>query len=104
MVNSVKIGGIEYDVLLVPNLKEDGEALNGNIKYNDQEICINENLERDQRSVTLLHEIFHAILIKSGWKHNERMIEMLSYNMFEVIKDNHKILLEYILKEEDEQV
>jgi len=92
----MKIGVIDYKITEVSGLKDGNIDLNGHIIYNDMEIKLEKSLAPIPKAITLLHEILHGIIIQSGWKHNELLIEMLSYNLYQVLKDNHKEIMGYI--------
>ncbi|MTI62261.1 MAG: hypothetical protein FH762_20140 [Firmicutes bacterium] len=58
----VKIGGINYEVLLVPLKSEElnyGDAI-GSIIHSECKIWINKEMPLQKQQETLLHEIIHA--------------------------------------------
>ena len=101
-MKSIKIGAIEYDIYEIADLRSsDDEKLNGHIKYEDMEIKINEHLEQPQKAIALLHEILHGIAHLTGRGHNERKIDSMAQNLYQVLRDNWDVIGEYILSKEN---
>lgn len=87
----IKIGGLDYDVIEEPNLcAEDGtRRLNGHIVYDRCQIKIDNGLNPQAKNITMWHEIIHGILTHAGVKdHDETHIEVLSYGLDQVLRDN----------------
>jgi hypothetical protein len=76
----LKVGGVVYEVRIV-KMKDAAEVLRGcNI------IKINEKLSQENREEALIHECLHIIC----WEmKDERVIEMLSQGIYQVMKDNN---------------
>jgi len=88
----VKIGWREYTITQGEHRSDDcGNDVLGSIAYERNEIFIYENQNHDNKAVTLLHEIIHGIFFLSGRAddmRNEPLIECLSENLYQVIKEN----------------
>jgi len=91
----VKIGWREYEIVQGEHRTgADGGDLYGEISYENNKIYIYDKLDADNKAVTLLHEIIHGIFYLAGRTDNrndEGLIECLSENLYQVIKENPKI-------------
>ena len=96
--NKVKIGWREYTVEQSEHRSGDGGGdLYGEINYEGQKIYIYDKLTPDNKVVTLLHEIMHGIFYISGhekWRKDEGLIDCISENLYQVIKDNPDLFKE----------
>jgi hypothetical protein len=89
MLDKVKIGAVDYQVVEVENLVDGVTVLNGHILYNESVIKLEQNMSVQQKDVTLWHEIIHGILTHAGFSnHNEKMVEALGYGVLMVLRDN----------------
>jgi len=73
---------------------ENGGELYGEIKYEDNKIFIYQKLDHDNKAITLLHEAIHWIFYNAGqkeWRENETLIECLSENLYQIIKENPEL-------------
>ena len=92
--DKIRIGGVEYDIKLVDNLREGNQLLYGQISYEDCEIRLS-TTDGDGyqfRCVTLIHEILHGIadhanldIEKAG---TEQVIDTLAKGLYAVLQDN----------------
>ena len=90
----IRIGGIEYQVTEVENLREGYQLLYGQIDYGSAEIRLSKtDGENHQfRCVTLIHEILHGIAdhanldIKKAT--TEQVIDTLAKGLYAVLQDN----------------
>ena len=84
----LKIGGHTYEVRLV----DDGEALfldgEGAISRDTHIIEINSRYPQSEKEATLLHEIFHALNATFDEGTNHMLVESLSQQLYQVLKDN----------------
>lgn len=88
---SVKLGWRNYRILQDEHRCSEEGDLSGEIDYANSVIYIYDKLSEDEKCVTLLHEIIHGIFYLSGRKkqmNDEPLIECLSENLYQVIKDN----------------
>jgi hypothetical protein len=90
----VKVGGIRYKVSYIPNLKDDGRPLDGQIDHSLAEISIKANMDEQIMAQTVLHEILHAIESQTGRRHElkEPMIDAIAFGIYQVIRDNPQLV------------
>lgn len=86
--DSIRIGGIDFTVKEVADLKDGNQGLNGWIRYNESEIHVEEKLGPQMKRATVWHEVFHGVLEQAAVKHNEQLIEVLAYGIVQVLRDN----------------
>lgn len=88
MENTVKVGGVTYDVEIVDDLHgSDGEW--GCIKYKRALIQLDSGLEQQIHNQTFVHEMTHAMLVEAGYSdHEEDMANRLGLVLYQVLKDN----------------
>lgn len=97
MIHAVKVGPIIYELMEINGLRDGDEKIDGRIKYDLCKILLEANQSPQSQHVVLWHEIIHAILVQAGFrKHDERMIEALSYGIVSVLQDNHPELRKLI--------
>jgi len=92
---SVRVGAIDYEVEYVKNLcdLEGTTRLNGYIDYSRSLIQLDTNLSVQASTVTLLHEVIHAILTQAGIdEHDEILIQVLAYGLYGFMKENFIML------------
>lgn len=89
---SVRIAGVEYDVLLdVQDLNDGFQMLMGQIDYLESEIRISDRANSPQMNcITLWHEILHGIQFNNGMEieNEEPIIEMFARGIYQVLQDN----------------
>lgn len=90
--NSVRIGGTEYEIQIVPNLRNGNLAAYGYISYDDSIIQLSstDGTEHQKRCKILWHEILHGIIEHSGLdvKNEETVVDVLSKGIYQVLQDN----------------
>lgn len=88
--SSVRIGAIDYDVVLVDGLEgDDHVALNGHIVYNANQIRVEADMTMTSTFATIWHEVLHGLLEQAGIEaHDERSIIALGYGITAVLRDN----------------
>lgn len=96
--DSVRIAGVEYRVVFVPDLNDRLNLLYGEIDY---EKCIIEisstSCESEHmKCITLLHEILHGIRKNSGLeiKNEEQIVDMFARGLYQVLQDNQSRMFE----------
>lgn len=100
----IRIGGVEYDVKLVENLRTDRSILYGMIDYEASEISISTTdcKGHQMKCICLLHEILHGIVEHAGLDvknaDEEQVVETMSKGLYAVLQDNGGRLFD--LKEE----
>ncbi len=86
---TIRIGGTDYTVKVVKDLRDGNTGLNGHILYNNCEIRIEEDMTEHIQWVTAWHEVIHGILEHAGMSdHKEDMVCALGYGITQVLRDN----------------
>lgn len=86
----IKINGIPYKVNVTENIKL-GINYGGEILYGDQEINIRP-MGNEMKEIVFLHECVHGMLEALGYeKHDEKLIDGLSHQLFMLINDNPEV-------------
>lgn len=89
---SVRIGGVEYEVIdNVSGLNDGQNVLAGEISYNDSVIRLNEAVAGHQmKCITLWHEILHGIRNHAGIEieDEETVVEIFARGIYQVLQDN----------------
>ena len=89
----IKIGGIDYEVILVPLKSEEldyGDNI-GCIRHTDCKIWINKDMPVQKQQETLIHEIIHAIDVFIGDRDHEKPeehVEEFGKVLYQVLRDN----------------
>ncbi len=89
-MEKIDILGVPYTISRVPYISRE-ELTVGQIDYLGQEIKILDDLEDALYHVTLLHEIFHAILNQLGFSEeesNEHLVQSLATALYQVLTRN----------------
>ena len=90
--NSVRIGGVEYDVQSEEVVRIGTELCYGSISYPDALILISEGDGggHQHKCITLWHEILHGLLNHACLKleNEEDVVEVLSKGIYQVLQDN----------------
>lgn len=87
----IQIGPVRFQVVTHKNLCDtDGSTrLDGHIVYSLSQIRLDDDLGPQARRQVTWHEIIHGILTQAGVKkHDEAMIEALTYGLMNVLRDN----------------
>lgn len=89
---SVRIGGIEYEIKYAPYLRLNDVLCYGTINYNESIILLSETdgTGHQKRCCTLWHEILHGIRNHAGLEieNEEEVIEMFAKGIYQVLQDN----------------
>jgi hypothetical protein len=95
---SVRIGGVDYEVRITPNLRDGAKLLYGHIDYYNSviELSDTDNNGHQARCITLLHEILHGItnhaeldFEKAG---EEQIVTVLAKGIYQVLQDNRGLM------------
>lgn len=89
---SVRIAGVEYKVILVPNLMNGATAAYGYIDYENSVISLSDTFGtgHQKRCQILLHEILHGIREHNGMEieNEEAIVDMFAKGIYQVLQDN----------------
>ena len=89
---SIRIAGVEYKVVLVPNLNNGTNLAYGHIDYENSVISLSETngAERQRRCQILWHEILHGIRENNGMaiENEEAVVDMFARGIYQVLQDN----------------
>lgn len=90
--DSIRIGGTEYTIKIVPNLRNGILAAYGHIDYDKSliELSATDGTEHQKRCKILWHEILHGIIEHAGInvKNEEDVVDVLSKGIYQVLQDN----------------
>lgn len=96
--NNIRIGGVDYKIKIVPNLRDGTENLAGCIDYYNSEISLSDtdNNGHQARCITLWHEILHGIAnhaeMDFSKSDEEHIITVLAKGIYQVLQDNARVL------------
>lgn len=97
---SVRIGGVEYDVVRTPELNTGYQMAYGHIDYEHSVIELTGNLDEktchQKLCVILLHEILHGVREHAGLEieNEEEVVDMFAKGLYQVLQDNGKRLFD----------
>ena len=96
--DSVRIGGVEYEVFdNQPSLNDGENLLYGQIDYRESTIRLFNLCEGHQmKCITLLHEILHGIRNHAGLEveNEEDVVDMFARGLYQVLQDNGRRLFD----------
>lgn len=61
MIKKVKIGGLDYSIIVANKVSEEDPGCEGMILFPKQEIRLQEGMAKDYTNQVLVHEIVHGI-------------------------------------------
>lgn len=85
---AVTIGPVTYTVQEVERLTDEGKPLLGMISYKTATIEIDAGMPDAIKLVTFVHECLHGLLHHAGVKHNEGVVQALSYGLVDLFHAN----------------
>jgi len=94
-VSRIKVGPTHYSVVRRPSPITEGEGTNvfGRTLYDSSQLIIANHLSPEVEILTILHEVFHAMLFHCGIKqHDEPFVETASGYLLDLIRDNSKLI------------
>lgn len=104
--NTVRIGGVEYNVERTEIVRIGNDICFGAIDYSESVIQLSENDGggHQHQCVTLWHEILHGILNHACLKpeNEEEIVEVLSKGIYQVLQDNGRRFFDIVEQEESE--
>ena len=100
---SIRISGVEYEIVLVPNLMSGATAAYGHIDYDNTVIELSDTFgtEHQKRCQILWHEILHGIRENNGMeiKNEEAVVDMFAKGIYQILQDNGERLFDIEAKE-----
>lgn len=89
---SVRIGGVEYPIRYVENLRHGALIAYGHIDYENCviELSSTDGTAHEKRCLILWHEILHGIRQHAGLEieNEEEIVEMFAKGVYQVLQDN----------------
>lgn len=89
---SIRIAGVEYKIIFVPNLNNGTNLAYGYIDYENTTISLSDThgTEHQKRCKALWHEILHGIRENNGMEieNEEAIVEMFAKGIYQVLQDN----------------
>lgn len=102
---SVRIGGVEYEIEYVENLRQGSRLLYGQIDFENDKLRLStsDGVGHQHRCITLLHEVLHGIREHSCMEieNEEEVVEMFSKGLYQFLQDNGCRLFDIKSKEND---
>lgn len=90
--DSVRIGGVEYAVGYVENLRHGSDIAYGHIDFENCriELSSTDGVAHEKRCLILWHEILHGICEHAGLevKNEEVVVDTLAKGIYQVLQDN----------------
>lgn len=96
---SVRIGGVEFNVVVAPRLNDGRMLLAGQIRHMNCEIAIAEDCSHEYQCLSLWHEIMHGIEEQAQLdlgENQERIIEAFARGVYQVLQDNGRRLFDIV--------
>ena len=111
--DKIRLNGVEYVVQQIHGLNDGERVLDGNVNHNFSLINLNtETQGYQQRCITFLHEVLHAILQHYDCenvgidarvpKSEETLVEMLARGFYQFLQDNGAALFDLKGVEQDD--
>lgn len=89
---SVRIGGVEYEIQEAETVRLGNELCFGAIDYGESliQLSTTDGTGHQHQCITLWHEILHGILYHACMKpeNEEEIVEVLSKGIYQVLQDN----------------
>ena len=96
---SVRIGGVEFEVIVEPRLNDGEKMLAGQIRHMDCHILLNEDSSHEYKCLSLWHEIMHGIEAQAKLDLGEKqelIIEAFARGVYQVLQDNGRRLFDIV--------
>ena len=104
--NSVRIGGVEYEIQTAETVRLGNELCYGAIEYSESLIQLSESDGggHQHQCITLWHEILHGLLYHACLKleNEEEVVEVLSKGIYQVLQDNGRRFFDIVDREDSE--
>lgn len=96
---SIRIGGVEFEVIVEPRLNDGEKMLAGQIRHMDCQILVNEDSSHEYKCLSLWHEIMHGIEAQAQLDLGEKqelIIEAFARGVYQVLQDNGRRLFDIV--------
>jgi len=97
--NSIRIGGVEFKVIVEPRLNDGLKMLAGRIRHMDCEIAVAEECSHEYKCLSMWHEIMHGIEDQAQLDlgdNREKIIEAFARGVYQVLQDNGRRLFDIV--------
>lgn len=87
----IRIGGVEFDIIIEPRLNDGQKLLAGQIRYMDCQIAVADEGSHEYKCLSLWHEIMNGIEEQAQLDlgdDRERIIEAFARGVYQVLQDN----------------
>lgn len=92
----IRIGGVDYDISVEPQIVDGCRVLYGEIFFGDCKILLSETMNPNHQHlcITMWHEILHGIVNHANLKmpddedEMERIIDTMAKGVYQVLQDN----------------
>jgi hypothetical protein len=94
-IASVKVGGFQYKIVYIQNLRDDDGKLDGRIHHGKTIIQVEDDLSPQAMPQTILHEVVHAIHVQIGrteQNKDESYVDALAHSIYQVMRDNPELV------------
>lgn len=94
-IKSVKVGGVNYPIEYIKDLRDDGGKLDGRIHHGATLMQIENEMSEQGCAQAMMHEILHAATVQIGRQDisgDENLIDGLAFSIFQIIRDNPKFI------------
>ena len=97
--NSIRICGVEFEVIVEPRLNDGERMLAGQIRHMDCQICVNDESSHEYKCLSLWHEIMHGIEEQAQLdlgENREKIVEAFARGVYQVLQDNGRRLFDIV--------
>src|SRR5918996_1281449 len=94
-IQSVKVGAIYYDIVLVEKLldADHNKTLDGRVQHDKTQITLDADLNHQATVQTTLHEIVHIVATQMGKQEiDEELVDAIAYAAYQVLRDNPELV------------
>ena len=96
---SIRVGGVEYKVIVEPRLNDGQKMLAGQYRPMDCQIAVCEEGGHEYKCLSMWHEIMHAIENQAQLDlgdQQEKVIEAFARGVYQVLQDNGRRLFDIV--------
>ena len=91
---NIKIGGLEYQLRYVKDLRDskDNTKLNGQINWDKCIVDIDSDISKQKQNQIIIHEAFHGILDDYCIDDVENVVRRIGHGIYKLIVDNGEFI------------